>query len=79
MTVSKGVMNRLSRAIEDRAAATSEPRILLANFQHRDRFTPAIARRYAALADHATLVGVFAPGHAGRPAPQVKRLPAAAG
>ena len=75
MIVSKGVMNQLSQAIEDRAAALSEPRILLANFQHRDRFTPAIASRYAALATHATLVGVFAQDMPADPAPQVSGYP----
>jgi EAL domain-containing protein (putative c-di-GMP-specific phosphodiesterase class I) len=75
VTVSREEMYRLSRAIEDRAAATSEPRILLANFQHRDRFTPAIARRYAALAKHATLVGIFAQDMPADPAPQVSGYP----
>ena len=75
ITVSKGVMNQLSQAIEDRAAALSEPQILLANFQHRDRFTPDIARRYAALAAHATLVGIFAQDMPADPAPQVSGYP----
>jgi DICT domain-containing protein len=75
VTVSKKVMNKLSQAIEDRAAATSEPRILLANFQHRDRFTPAVARRYAALATQANLVGVFAQDMPADPAPQVNGYP----
>jgi EAL domain-containing protein (putative c-di-GMP-specific phosphodiesterase class I) len=71
VTISREEMNRLSHAIEDRAAATSEPRILLANFQHRDRFTSANARRYAALATRATLVGIFAQDIPANPAPQV--------
>ena len=75
VTVSKGVMNQLSHAIEDRAAALSEPGILLANFQRRDRFTPGIARRYAALAAHATLVGVFAQDMPADPAPKVSGYP----
>jgi EAL domain-containing protein (putative c-di-GMP-specific phosphodiesterase class I) len=75
VTVSRKVMNKLSQAIEDRAAATSEPRILLANFQHRDRFTPAVARRYAALATQANLVGVFAQDMPADPAPQVNGYP----
>jgi EAL domain-containing protein (putative c-di-GMP-specific phosphodiesterase class I) len=75
VTVSRAEMYQLSRAIEDRAAATSEPRILLANFQHRDRFTPAIARRYAALATQATLVGIFAQDMPADPAPQVSGYP----
>jgi EAL domain-containing protein (putative c-di-GMP-specific phosphodiesterase class I) len=75
VTVSRAVMYRLSQAIEDRAAATSEPGILLANFQHRDRFTPAIARRYAALAARATLVGIFAQDMPPAPAPQVSGYP----
>jgi EAL domain-containing protein (putative c-di-GMP-specific phosphodiesterase class I) len=70
-TVSREVMKRLSRAIEERAAATSEPTILLANFQHRDRFTPAVARRYATLATRATLVGIFGQGMPAVPAPRV--------
>jgi EAL domain-containing protein (putative c-di-GMP-specific phosphodiesterase class I) len=74
-TVSRGVMKRLSRAIEDRAAATSEPTILLANFQHRDRFGPATARRYATLATRATLVGVFGQGMPAVPAPRVAGYP----
>jgi EAL domain-containing protein (putative c-di-GMP-specific phosphodiesterase class I) len=75
VTVSKGAMNQLSQAIEDGAAALSEPRILLANFQHRDRFTPDIARRYAALATDANLVGVFAQDMPADPAPQVRGYP----
>jgi EAL domain-containing protein (putative c-di-GMP-specific phosphodiesterase class I) len=70
-TVSREVMERLSRAIEDRAAATSEPTILLANFQHRDRFGSATARRYATLATRATLVGVFGQDMPAVPAPRV--------
>jgi EAL domain-containing protein (putative c-di-GMP-specific phosphodiesterase class I) len=73
--VSREVMKRLSRAIEDRAAATSEPTILLANFQHRDRFSPATARRYATLATHATLVGVFGQDMPAVPAPGVAGYP----
>lgn len=74
-TVSREVMKRLSRAIEDRAAATSEPTILLANFQHRDRFGPETARRYATLATHATLVGVFGQDMPAVPAPRVAGYP----
>jgi EAL domain-containing protein (putative c-di-GMP-specific phosphodiesterase class I) len=74
-TVSREAMERLSRAIEDRAAATSEPTILLANFQHRDRFDSATARRYATLAAHATLVGVFGQGMPSVPAPRVAGYP----
>jgi DICT domain-containing protein len=75
VTVSKEAMYRLSRAIEDRAAAVSEPGVLLANFQHRDRFTPEIARRYAALATQAILIGVFAQDMPADPAPQVAGYP----
>jgi EAL domain-containing protein (putative c-di-GMP-specific phosphodiesterase class I) len=75
VTVSKEAMYRLSQAIEERAGATSEPRILLANFQHRNRFTPAIAGRYAALATQATLVGVFAQDMPADPAPKVSGYP----
>ena len=74
-TVSREVMRRLSRAVEDRAAAVSEPAILLANFQHRDRFSPATARRYATLATHATLVGVFGQDMPAVPAPRVGGYP----
>jgi len=74
-TVSREVMKRLSRAVEERAAATSEPTILLANFQHRDRFSAATARRYATLATHATLVGVFGQDMPAVPAPRVGGYP----
>jgi EAL domain-containing protein (putative c-di-GMP-specific phosphodiesterase class I)/DICT domain-containing protein len=75
VTLGKEVMYRLSRAIEDRAAALPEPGILLANFQHRDWFTPEIARRYAALATQSTLVGIFAQDMPADPAPQVAGYP----
>jgi EAL domain-containing protein (putative c-di-GMP-specific phosphodiesterase class I) len=75
VTVSRAAMYRLSRAIEERAAATSEPRILLANFQHRDHFTPGIARRYADLATDVTLVGIFARDMPTDPAPEVRGYP----
>jgi hypothetical protein len=58
-----------------RAAGTSEPRIVLANFQQRERLTPAVARRYAALAADATLVGIFARDLPTDPAPRVSGYP----
>jgi EAL domain-containing protein (putative c-di-GMP-specific phosphodiesterase class I)/DICT domain-containing protein len=75
VTLGKEAIYQLSRAIEDRAAALPEPGILLANFQHRDRFTPEIARRYAALATQSTLVGIFAQDMPADPAPQVAGYP----
>jgi hypothetical protein len=58
----KRLLQAMSRHIESQAKAQSDPPVVLAAFQTADRFTPALARRYAALADSCPFVGALGAG-----------------
>lgn len=52
----KPLLIAMSKLLEQQALALGAPAVVLATFQHASFFTPATARRYAALADSAELV-----------------------
>ncbi|MEA2248021.1 MAG: hypothetical protein QOH46_2550 [Solirubrobacteraceae bacterium] len=58
----KGALLAHSIAIERRAIADPDPVVVFGTFQSAERFTPATARRYAALAQRAAFVGAFGIG-----------------
>ena len=55
----KPLLVAVSRWLERQAVALGEPAVLLATFERGRYFSPATARRYADLAQGATLVGVY--------------------
>lgn len=68
----------ISLDLEAKAARLDAP-IVLSTFQDADRFTPATARRYTALAANASLVGALAVGLASCPAPGIRGADLSAG
>jgi EAL domain-containing protein (putative c-di-GMP-specific phosphodiesterase class I) len=64
----KPLLQAMSRHIESQAMAQSDPPVVLAAFQTAERFTPALARRYAALADVCPFVGALGAGLPSTPA-----------
>jgi EAL domain-containing protein (putative c-di-GMP-specific phosphodiesterase class I) len=58
-TSTKSLLIPMSNHIEEQALGIAEAPVLLAAFQDASRFTPATARRYAALTEHCGLVGVL--------------------
>lgn len=58
----KKLLLAMSHHIESQARHASDPPVVLAAFQTADRFTPATARRYAAMAGSCPLVGALAAG-----------------
>jgi EAL domain-containing protein (putative c-di-GMP-specific phosphodiesterase class I) len=58
----KRLLQAMSHHIESQAKTQSDPPVVLAAFQTADRFTPALARRYAALADSCPFVGALGAG-----------------
>ncbi len=58
----KRLLQAMSRHIESQAKAQSDPPVVLAAFQTANRFTPALARRYAGLADSCPFVGALGAG-----------------
>ncbi|HTF10000.1 MAG TPA: EAL domain-containing protein [Asanoa sp.] len=68
--VSRAVMLRHSRALEDRGLAATEPTVLLTSFQEARRFDPATRGRYEALAAEGLFTAAFGrhmpPNPAGR-------------
>ena len=68
----KHLLRALSHYLEDEAMAQPGAPVVLAAFQDASRFTPAIARRYARLAQRCSLVGALATGLPVEPAPGLR-------
>jgi EAL domain-containing protein (putative c-di-GMP-specific phosphodiesterase class I) len=62
----------LSRTMERRALATTEPCVILSTFQTADHFVPATARLYSKLASRSAFVGAFGQRMSLEPAPGVR-------
>lgn len=61
-----------TRYLEQKAADTADPPVLLACFQHAGRFDPRTAQRYTALATGSPFVAAFGLGFGPEPAPGVR-------
>jgi EAL domain-containing protein (putative c-di-GMP-specific phosphodiesterase class I) len=70
--VSIHTMLALSRTLEDQGVHAGEPTILLATFQHADRFNGPTRQRYGDLAANTVLTAVFATDMDPEPAPKVR-------
>lgn len=68
----KELLMPISRYLEAKADEGTEPPVLLACFQHERHFTPAAARRFSRIAEHAPFVAVLAAGLDSGPAPGVR-------
>jgi EAL domain-containing protein (putative c-di-GMP-specific phosphodiesterase class I) len=68
----KGALLAHSIALERRATADPDPVVVFGAFQSAERFTPATARRYEALAKRAAFVGAFGTGMAAAPVAGVR-------
>ena len=71
-TADKRLLVELSKHLERQAAEAGECAVVVAAFQHARHFTPATARRFAALADGAVFVGVLAADLPAQPARGVR-------
>ena len=78
-TADKRLLVEISKHLERQAAAAGECAVVVATFQYARHFTPATARRYAALAAGAVFVGALGEGLAPRPVPGVRGGPIAPG
>jgi EAL domain-containing protein (putative c-di-GMP-specific phosphodiesterase class I) len=58
----KRLLIEMSKALESQAAAAGPGTLVLGTFQQARHFTPATARRWRALADHAGFAGVYGVG-----------------
>ncbi|HEY1486416.1 MAG TPA: EAL domain-containing protein, partial [Micromonosporaceae bacterium] len=66
--IRRGPLVELSLDMEVRARTMAGPTVVLAAFQHVDRFDPATRDRYESLAGHSALAAVFARGMPAEPA-----------
>ena len=68
----KDLLLRMSRALEEMAAAEGEASVVVSTFQEASFFTPATRRRYRRLAQQAALVGAIGVGLEETPEPGVR-------
>jgi EAL domain-containing protein (putative c-di-GMP-specific phosphodiesterase class I) len=68
----KPLLQAMSVHLENQAAGLDQHGVVVAAFQDAEYFTPASARRYAALAERAAFVGVLGTGLSGTPAAGVR-------
>jgi EAL domain-containing protein (putative c-di-GMP-specific phosphodiesterase class I) len=68
----KSLLMAFSRNLESHALALPTPPVLLGAFQSVDRFTPATARRYRAIAERCAFVGALGADLPSEPVPGVR-------
>ena len=71
-TAEKPLLIEISKHLERQAAASGESAVVVATFQHERHFTAETRRRYAALAEVVTFVGVLGQGLPPHPMPGVR-------
>jgi EAL domain-containing protein (putative c-di-GMP-specific phosphodiesterase class I) len=76
--VTQATMDKASRLVEQRGIHAGQPSVLLASFQHVDRFDPRTRMRYTDLAQHEVLAAVYAHQMPNIPGPNLRGCPLAA-